>query len=193
MESCMNPEQLGELAALKAVGALNNGDDGKVQDLLKQADAKTQAWAARLQDDAALMAAAQSPARKPSISLKGKILARVQAAERPAGQNSFFFIGRTEGEWQTLPVPGVRVKDLSVDARRGLSVKLYELAPGARFPGHHHSGPEECFVVSGDFQVEGRVLGAGDFHHAESGSDHGESFTAHGCTLLVMATTDDYK
>ena len=85
MESCMNPEQLGELAALKAVGALNRGDDGRIQDLLRKADAQTQDWAARLQDDATWMAVAQSPARKPSASLKGKILARVQAGARPAG------------------------------------------------------------------------------------------------------------
>ena len=90
-------------------------------------------------------------------------------------------------------MPGVRVKDLVADTRRGLSVQLYELAPGARFPTHHHSGPEECYVVSGDFHVEGRVLHGGDFHHADAESDHDESFTEKGCTLLVMVATADYK
>ncbi|MDR3456560.1 MAG: cupin domain-containing protein [Verrucomicrobiae bacterium] len=189
----MKPEQLSELAALKAVGALDIREADAAQNLLNQAGAKTRAEAVRLEEAAALMAVAQSPARKPSPSLKGKILARVGAGARPPAQNPFFFVGRNEGEWQTLPVPGVRVKDLSVDARRGTSVKLYELAAGARFPGHHHSGPEECYVLAGDFHVEGRVLHGGDFHHAEGESDHEESFTEHGCTLLVMVTTADYN
>jgi hypothetical protein len=54
-------------------------------------------------------------------------------------------------------------------------------------------GPEERFVVSGDFHVEGRVLHAGGFHHAQAESDHGESFTEGGCRLLVMVATDDYR
>jgi anti-sigma factor ChrR (cupin superfamily) len=190
----MNPELLVEMAALKAVGAMSHEADGKVQELLSAADADTRAEALRLQDDAALLAVAQTSARKPSGALKGKILARVQSGElSKAAANPFFTIGRNEGQWLTLPIPGVRVKDLSVDARRGTSVKLYELAAGAHFPEHHHSGPEECYVLAGDFHVEGRVLHAGDFHHAESESDHGESFTENGCTLLVMVSTDDYK
>jgi anti-sigma factor ChrR (cupin superfamily) len=190
----MNPEQLIELAALKAVGAMNLEDEGKVQELLSSADAPIRAEALRLQDDAALMAVAQTSARKPSGALKGKILARLQAGElSQSAPGPIFSIGRNEGQWQTLPIPGSRVKDLFVDARRGTSVKLYELAPGAYFPEHHHSGPEECYVVSGDFHVGGRVLNAGDFQHAESNSDHGKSFTENGCTLLVMVSTDDYK
>jgi anti-sigma factor ChrR (cupin superfamily) len=190
----MNPEPLVELAALKAVGALSHEEDGKVQEFLSEADASTRSEAMRLQDDAALLAVAQTSARKPSAALKGKILARVESGElsKPSAK-PFFTIGRNEGTWQALPIAGVRVKDLSVDAKRGTSVKLYELAAGAHFPEHHHSGPEECYVVSGDFHVEDRVLHAGDFHHAEMESDHGESFTENGCTLLVMVSSNDYK
>ena len=190
----MNPEQLVDLAALKAVGAIRPEEAVQVQELLSAADADTRAEAILLQDDAALMAVAQTVVRKPSAALKEKILARVKSGELPKSlANPFFTVGRNEGQWQTLPIPGVRVKDLCVDDKRGTSVKLYELAPGAHFPEHHHSGPEECYVVTGDFHVEGRMLHAGDFHHAESDSDHGESFTEYGCTLLVMVSSDDYK
>ena len=190
----MNPEELVELAALKAVGSIRPEDECQVQELLSDADESTRAEAMHLQDDAALMAVAQTSARNPSAALKGKILARVQSGElSKSAANPFFTIGRNEGQWQTLPIPGVRVKDLSVDSKRGTSVKLYELAPGSHFPEQHHSGPEECYVLAGDFHVEGRVLHSGDFHHAEGDSDHGESFTENGCTLLVMVSTDDYK
>jgi len=41
--------------------------------------------------------------------------------------------------------------------------------------------------------VAAEVLHGGDFHHAEEESDHGESFTENGCTLLVMVATADYN
>lgn len=193
----MKSESLNELAALKAVGALDADAEGTAQlrEFLAAADAQTKDEVAKLADAAALMAVAHSPARQPSISLKGKIMARIQAGELRAAKpapNPFFFVGRNEGQWETLPVPGVRVKNLNVDERRGISVKLYELAPRTQFPEHHHSGPEECYVLAGDFHVEGRVLQAGDFHHAEANSDHRVSHTENGCTLLVMVTTADY-
>lgn len=162
---------------------------------LATADAALKAEVASLADTAALVALAQSPARQPSASLKGKILARIQSPRRSESGpslNPFYFIGRSEGQWETLSVAGVRVKNLTVDEQRGVSVKLYQLEPGAHFPEHRHSGPEECYVVSGDFHVEGHTMYAGDFHHAEAESDHAESYTENGCTLLVMVTTADY-
>jgi anti-sigma factor ChrR (cupin superfamily) len=64
--------------------------------------------------------------------------------------------------------------------------------PGARFPAHRHSGPEECYVISGSLIVEGRVLRAGDFHHAEGDSDHGEAWTDEGVEVLLVASASDY-
>ena len=53
----------------------------------------------------------------------------------------------------------------------------------------------ELFLFGGLFIVYAvmRSKYSGDFHHAEGDSDHGESFTENGCTLLVMVSTDDYK
>ena len=189
----MITEQFNELASLKAAGALDEEDVARFNDLLSSCDGASKSAATSLQDAAAVMAVAQSPLRTPSAALKAKIMARIKTTTKvPTTVSQFFSIGRDEGEWETLPILGVRVKTLSENPRSGTSVKLYELAPGTRFPGHHHSGPEECFVVSGDFHVQSRVLHAGDFHHAEPESDHQESFTEHGCTLLVMVSTSDY-
>lgn len=192
----MNGERLIELGALNALGALGDADRAEFLKQLANADAPTRTAVARLTDAVALTALAQSPARPVPAGLKSKIMAHVRAAapEKTAkSATEFYNIFRGEGEWKTLPVPGVRVKDLAEDPKRGLSMKLYELVPGAHFPGHHHTGPEECFVVSGDFHVEGRVLHGGDFHHAEPDTDHGESFTVGGCRLLVAVATKDYK
>ncbi len=191
----MKSEQLNELAVLNAVGALDDPGTQKLRELWAMTDAQTKAEVVKLADAAALLAVAHSPALRPPAALKAGLLASIQTNGRSAvepAQNPFSFVGRSEGQWETLPVAGVRVKNLQVDEARGTSVKLYELAPGAQFPEHHHSGAEECYVISGDFQVQGRVLQTGDFHHADANSDHGVSRTEKGCTLLVMVTTADY-
>jgi anti-sigma factor ChrR (cupin superfamily) len=192
----MSHEQTTQLAALNAVGALDSDESATFAALLATANPKTKAGVARFLDAAALVAVSKSPAWKPSASLKGKIMALIDAAPSSSAAQSlskFYFIGRDEGEWKSLPVPGVRVKELAVDGRRGFSMKLYELAPGARLPQHHHFGPEGCFVLSGDCCLEGRDFHGGDFHYAETDSDHGESFSENGCLLLVMAASDGDK
>ena len=192
----MNAERTTELAALNAVGMLDGDDLREFQNLLAKGDPAVERELGRWNDLVAAVTMAESEPRNAPAQLKALVMERITPLAKPAPQNltpGFYSILKSEGEWQTLPVPGVRVKELAADTRRGMSVKLYELAPGTRFPSHHHSGPEECFVVTGDFHVEGRVLHGGDFHHAEEESDHAESFTERGCTLLVMVATTDYQ
>ena len=40
--------------------------------------------------------------------------------------------------------------------------------------------------------IDGRVLHAGDFHHADAGSDHGEITTTEGAEVLIVGAIDDY-
>ena len=47
-------------------------------------------------------------------------------------------------------------------------------------------------MISGSLTVEGRVLRAGDFHHAEGDSDHGELSTDEGVEVLLVASASDY-
>ena len=188
----MNAERLNDLAALNAVGALEGAEAQELQQFLNGADDATKSEVARLNNVAGLIGATEPAPLRPSPGLKAKILARIErpAAARP-NPRPFFNLLRNEGEWRSLPVPGVRVKTLSIDRQRGYAVNLYELAPGARFPEHHHSADEQCFVLSGDFHVQGHALHAGDFHHAGHGSDHGESFSEGGCQLLVIGAAED--
>lgn len=189
----MDPERIDELSALHAVGALDGAEAHEFAEFLLGADAAVTAEVTALSDTAALLVYALPPAPALRAHIKEALLQRIrQDQERSLPGVHFFSILASEGEWKDLPVPGVRVKDLSAQGRSGYSVKLYELAPKTEFPGHHHSGPEECFVVSGDFHVQGRVLHSGDFHHAAPGTDHDPSFTEQGCALLVIAPSEDY-
>ena len=84
------------------------------------------------------------------------------------------------------------MKILALDRARNRVTMLVRGEPGATYPAHRHSGPEECFVISGSVSVEGRLLRAGDFHHAEGDSDHDELHTDEGVEVLLVATASDY-
>jgi anti-sigma factor ChrR (cupin superfamily) len=90
------------------------------------------------------------------------------------------------------PFPGLRVKVLAVDRPRGLVTMLLRGEPGARYPAHRHSTPEECYVIRGSVTIGGRVLHAGDFHHADGGSEHDEIVTSDGAEVLLVGAIDDY-
>ena len=190
----MNQDRLNELALLNAVGALDGQDLEDFQELLAKADPATKAQIAAGNDLAGLLSLSPESAHKLSAGLKPKLMRQVrELARRKATQPrpDFFFLRGNEGEWKQHAVPNVRFKALTSTGTAGYQMVLYELAPGTHFPAHHHAGAEECFVLSGDFRVEGAVLHAGDFHHAETGSDHHESYTENGCRLLIVAAAGD--
>lgn len=191
----MNPDRLNELAALNALGALEGEDLREFEKVSAGADAATKTEIASFNDVVGLVGASLPSSQRVPAGLKAKLMdqirARVGVGKREAPPH-FFSLLKAEGVWTTLPVPGVRCKELTSTGSRGYKITLYELAPGARFPQHHHTGPEECFVLSGDFHVQGSTLHSGDFHHAEPDSDHDESFTVGGCQLLVVAASSDY-
>jgi anti-sigma factor ChrR (cupin superfamily) len=84
------------------------------------------------------------------------------------------------------------MKVLALNRERGYVTLLLDVAPGSRFPPHHHGGDEECYVLSGSLIACGRRIEAGDFHHADAGSDHGELRTDEGCRVLLVVQPEDY-
>ena len=136
---------------------------------------------ARIREQAA---AASQPVR-PAAALS---LDAAAASELPAG---FSFTYADEG-WHPHPVPGIRMKLLALSRDRGCATLLFDVAPGVVFPAHHHSGPEECYVVSGTVIACGRHMGPGDFHHADGETDHGELYTETGCRVILVVAPEDY-
>jgi len=105
---------------------------------------------------------------------------------------SNYTLTAAHGAWVETPISGVRRKILAIDRARDRVTMLLTGEPGARFPAHRHSGPEECFVISGSLIVEGRLLRAGDFHHAEGESHPAEAWTDEGAVMLIVAAASDY-
>lgn len=135
----------------------------------------------------ALAEAAGGPAPRPG--LKDLVLARIaREAAVPAG---FAFRLAADDEWLPHPIPGIRMKVLARNETSGYATLLLDVAPGVRFPAHHHGGAEECYVISGSIHTLGRRLGPGDFVHADAGTDHPELWTEDGARVLVVVPPDE--
>ena len=83
------------------------------------------------------------------------------------------------------PGDGVRVRTLwKSGVKRALEV---EFDPGAQWPGidHHVPGPEEVYVLSGDFDDGANIYRAGTFLHHPAGSSHSPR-SVEGCRLFVF-------
>jgi anti-sigma factor ChrR (cupin superfamily) len=127
----------------------------------------------------------------PRREVRDRVMARIQAEgpRPPAG----FAVTLASGEsWRPHPVPGIRMKVLALNRERGYATLLLDVAPGVSFPPHHHEDAEECYVISGSLFTCGRRLSAGDFIHADGGTDHGELRTEEGCQVLLVVSPEPY-
>jgi anti-sigma factor ChrR (cupin superfamily) len=148
-------------------------------------------------DELVALALAQAVASEdgPSPDVKARLMASIGAGEGDAALDTpsgFEFRFSSETAWRRHPVPGIRMKVLAKNAERGYATLLLDVAPGTRFPSHHHEGAEECYVISGSLFTCGRRLRAGDFVHADGNTDHDELYTEEGCRVLLIVTAEDY-
>ncbi len=132
----------------------------------------------------------------PSDKVKERLLSKIASAENTktdTEEEKFNFIFSESGDWFPHPtIDGINIKPLSYNEDKGYAMLLLKVAAGTIYPSHHHSGAEECYVLEGDLYAEGKVLGPGDFHHAEGGSDHDPLYTKNGCTVILVMDPKDY-
>jgi anti-sigma factor ChrR (cupin superfamily) len=143
-------------------------------------------------DEALMLALADAAAAgvdAPDPGVRQRLMQRVRAATEPAG---FTFTWAADSDWMPHPVPGIRMKVLALNKLRRYATLLLDVAPGTRFPAHHHGGAEECYVISGSLSTCGRRLGAGDFVHADANTDHGELFTEEGCQVILVVPPEEH-
>lgn len=195
----MITEQQQEQASLYAVGALPEAE-ARVFETELRGNARLRELVLSLQRTTSLVALSL-PTVKPPPTLRDKVLHRideVEAAKQPAARpplavlTGLSFIESPDSMgWKPLPVPGTYIKLLSLEKERGYAVLLGKLDPGARYPAHVNAGPEDFYILTGDLVIGDRKLVAGDFHHADKGSQHAVNYSVEGCTLLAVLTTDD--
>jgi anti-sigma factor ChrR (cupin superfamily) len=180
----MIPDDLEALALADAIGALEDDERRTLEARVALLTPEEQAHVASLYDVAVALGAAVEQVEPPA-----RVREAVLAATRAPGRYSVF---SGEGTWNDTPLPGIQIKVLSTDRPRGTATMLIRATPGAVYPSHRHSGPEECYVIRGSVIIDGRVLRAGDFHHADADSDHGEITTTEGAEVLIVGAIDDY-
>ena len=180
----MIPDEVQALALADAIGALDPDERRDFENRLAALPAEVRAEVAHLYD-AAVEIASATFGESPSPHVRAALLAKIAAP-------SNFTVMAGDGEWVQTPIPGVRMKILVLDRARDRVTMLVRGEPGATYPAHRHTGPEECFVIRGSLFVEGQLLRAGDFHHAEGETDHGALHTDEGVEVLLVAAASDY-
>lgn len=180
----MIPEDVEALALADAVGALDADEQGELAARLADLPPELRAQVARLYDSVVAVAEGAATVAPPAY-----VRERVLAAARTAGR---YTLPASDGDWFDTGVTGIRARILSVDRDRDIATMLFRAEPGAVYPSHHHHGGEECYVIRGSIVIDGRTLHAGDFHHADGDSDHGDITTVEGAEVLIVGAIDDY-
>jgi anti-sigma factor ChrR (cupin superfamily) len=196
----MISEQQQEQASLYVAGALTPGEAEAFETELSE-NSELGELVKKLERTAGLLAQATPAAPLPG-RLKEKVLKRVDQSQKKVGPETArpgieafagfrFLEAAGKSDWKQLPVPGAYIKLLSLEKERGYAVLLGKIEAGVRYPAHVNAGPEDFYILSGDLVVGDRKLVAGDFHHADKGSQHEVNYSIEGCTLLAVLTTDD--
>jgi hypothetical protein len=192
----MISEQLQDQASLYVLGALAPEEHRAFESELRE-NGELRDLLVKLQRTAGLLAKSGPQATLPP-QLKSKIFERIAASKeippvRVAGvlTGLHFHEAASESGWKALPLTGAFIKLLSFEKERGYAVLLGKIEAGVRYPAHVNAGPEDFYILTGDLVVGNRRLLAGDFHHADKGSQHEVNYSEHGCTLLAVLTTDD--
>lgn len=95
---------------------------------------------------------------------------------------------KNEGVWVNPGVPGLSFKTLYTDHVTGYLTMLVRMEPGATYPGHHHAGYEECFMLEGEVRSGELQLFAGDYQRLSGGTVHQALYSEAGCMFLVVAS-----
>jgi anti-sigma factor ChrR (cupin superfamily) len=180
----MIPDDVEALALADAVGALDPDEQRELSARLAALAPETRAEVARLYETAVFVAASAEEVAPPA-HVRDRVLAAARTPTR-------YTLTANDGDWFDTPFPGIRGRVLAVDRGKGVATLFLRAEPGAVYPAHDHHGAEECYVLRGTVVIDGRTLRAGDFHHADEGSAHGEISTVDGADVLIVGAIEDY-
>ena len=177
-------DEMRDLAALYALGSLTQHEARSFEEHLNEGckicKGELVGFEAVVSDLAFATVGAEPPA---GVFKKVQQLA---ANWQPTPARTFTSIRASERDWQQI-AEGIQVERLFVDPAIGLQTSLVKMAAGTRLPAHRHRGVEQFFILEGDCNVNGELLGPGDYHRAESGSVHDVTYTKLGTTFLLVA------
>jgi len=128
----------------------------------------------------------------PAADLEKRIFAQISDEqsdvdlEMPLKETSFVSVRAYEGQWISMG-EGLSAKFLHEDKEQDRTTMLVKMEAASSYPAHAHSGVEELFVLEGDCLIGSELLRAGDYHRAQSGSEHSSASTENGCMMLIIS------
>jgi anti-sigma factor ChrR (cupin superfamily) len=129
----------------------------------------------------------------PRKGLKDRVVEYATNKETAARSKSEIrtIVRSTDADWQQSGLPGITMKLLYADQATDRQTVLVRIAAGVHYPRHRHVGTEECLVIEGDLNMDDVRLNAGDFVVNADGDLHHDTWTEHGCTLLLTGSLHD--
>lgn len=127
--------------------------------------------------------AASMPA--PRRGLKDRILTAIGPTPKQ------HIVRSGEDGWAPSGFEGIDMKVLYEDKTRGIYSVMARFGPGVHHQKHRHVGVEECFVLQGDLHMNEINLKAGDFIVTHDSSIHDDTWSDHGCILLLSTQLKD--
>jgi quercetin dioxygenase-like cupin family protein len=187
-----SPTEMSERAALYALGALRGEEARDFEAHLATGCSLCTAEVRSFSSVASDIGQSVSP-QTPRAPLRARVLDRV-AADGPTAKRSVFsmegllFARAAQLPWEPGRTPAINKKVLFRDSQRGYATWLVHMAPGSTYPAHRHSDVEELYLLEGDLLVSGVLMRAGDYCHAERGSEHRDVSTQDGCVFLALTS-----
>lgn len=180
----MSHEELLDLAEIYALGALDGEDLAALQAHLAAGCAECQA---KVSEASAALSALPGDyqALTPSAQVKTKIFEEIDR-DKPG----LAFVFADQGAWMDI-APGVRAKMLNMDSDRQRVTALVRMEPGSRYDNHRHTRTEELVVIEGSCYCGGKLLQKGDYHRAEAGSIHLDTYTDDGSLMLIITSVQN--
>ncbi len=193
MQNHKNNEDFQAHAALYALGALSQTETRVFEDELALASDAARAEVAEFDAVVSQLGLSASEAT-PSAQVLNQLVARIarephttqSASPAPSTHLDVF---SHEGQWRKL-FEGGYSKVLFTEPTNGYVTSLLKLDPGARLPNHRHKGNEQCMIMSGEFRMNGKLYGPGDFTVALDGTDHLDLHTETGALVLLVSPPD---
>ncbi|MDE0853445.1 MAG: cupin domain-containing protein [Nevskia sp.] len=86
--------------------------------------------------------------------------------------------------------PHFEIKIVNYDKLSGAYSFIGRLAANGSIEPHAHALAEECVILSGEMEVDGLTLRAGDYQVFEPGTRHGRLYSKTGALLFIRAELD---
>lgn len=188
-------DDAGDIALRHALGTLDDAERAAYEKCQACVNRHAIALEAEYCDAVAGTTIAMLPTQQPPPEMKERVAAAVrshQAMPATPPHAPAMIMAANDLPWMSTPYRGVRIREMST-ASPDYSILMLSCDPGTSFPPHDHAGSEDVYILSGDACIDGRVLRAGDYMHAEPGSHHEDMLSPSGCQALLITSRKNYS